>query len=320
MRGKRFRLIKPLACPTKSFRCSHTNPPTHSHTVRARFTLIELLVVIAIIAILAAMLLPVLQRSKQHAHSAVCINNQRNLFHATVMFSLDRDGWIPHVWGSDGWGLFMNPGQAWLANYGDWDTIWQGSTVHNARKGSIAGGTLAPYLGLDNEVEAGNWTALSYSHWPHGAGYWGPWNLPKRVMNCPAIRPQDYLMGAPYTNPGPATKYADHFASYGLNQCIAGTPNEGGGLQYQHKFSGIKAPAEIYLLGDKPHHLEEWGWLYAGWGNLWIPIHMSASAYNETRRHIASVFTYVDGHAESVDWAEWPGAYEYFPWSNTSAQ
>lgn len=69
-----------------------------NHTVllnRPRFTLIELLVVIAIIAILAAMLLPALSRSRYIARLAECTNDLHQLGLTATIYSGDHDDFWP---------------------------------------------------------------------------------------------------------------------------------------------------------------------------------------------------------------------------------
>src|SRR6476620_3915205 len=72
-----------------------TSHPTEAE-VRA-FTLIELLVVIAIIAILAALLVPAVARTKESGRGAACISNLRQIGIAVTLYIQDNNNRLPSM-------------------------------------------------------------------------------------------------------------------------------------------------------------------------------------------------------------------------------
>src|SRR5579875_248996 len=62
---------------------------------RYGFTLIELLVVIAIIAILAAILFPVFAQAREKARQTTCLNNEKQIGLAFMMYAQDNDEAFP---------------------------------------------------------------------------------------------------------------------------------------------------------------------------------------------------------------------------------
>jgi prepilin-type N-terminal cleavage/methylation domain-containing protein/prepilin-type processing-associated H-X9-DG protein len=113
------------------------------------FTLIELLVVIAIIAVLMAILMPALNRVREHGKRAVCVGNLRQLALAWIMYADENNNRI--VNGAP----LGTPGEAtsgtrnevpwvgvcWASNYGSGEQLPEETQIQ-----AIKAGALWPYI------------------------------------------------------------------------------------------------------------------------------------------------------------------------------
>src|SRR5207245_2504684 len=92
--GKKPASLPMLDNPPRNAKNANMRSGVNTKTCSA-FTLIELLVVIGIIAILVALLLPVLSKAKGRAQGIACVNDLKQFGYAWQMYGHDNNDRIP---------------------------------------------------------------------------------------------------------------------------------------------------------------------------------------------------------------------------------
>jgi prepilin-type N-terminal cleavage/methylation domain-containing protein/prepilin-type processing-associated H-X9-DG protein len=239
-----------------------------SHVSRARrrhaFTLLELMVVVAIIAILAAMLLPALSRSKSRAQAIFCMNNNRQLATAWTMYSGDNHEQLVYNLGGDAKTRGFAPPQEpnWVNNIMDWTVNPDNTNAAFVNTSML--GNYASYASAIYRCPADK----TLSDAQKSAG----WNFRTRSVS----------MNAMVGNPGPLLQGGVNVNNPDYRQFL--------------KESDIQNPSMTYVfLDEHPDSINDGYFLNNPYELTWIDL---PGSYHDG----GGSFSFADGHTEVHRW------------------
>jgi prepilin-type N-terminal cleavage/methylation domain-containing protein/prepilin-type processing-associated H-X9-DG protein len=241
----------------KSLTCQNGRP--------AGFTLIELLVVIAIIAILAAMLLPVLSKAKTKAQGIQCLANNRQFGLAWTMYAVDnQDTLVMNV--------PLNPDP--LGPNGSWCDGWENWSPNNrdnTNKLLITNAKLGPWVSKSTGIY--KCPADKYLCVENNAP------LPRLRSICM----NGFLQGCGYGRTRSSVWYPTYLCYNTMGDIVGSLPG----------------PVNLFVTADEhPDGIDD-AWLITNptTPNMWF--NLPASCHNG-----AAGFSFADGHGEVHKWRD----------------
>ena len=229
------------------------------------FTLIELLTVMAVIAILAALLLPVLTAAKSKAYGVTCLNNERQLMFASLLYVDDFHDALPYNLGiaeikkleARHW--FWN----WTSPVLDWETV----NTDNTNTVLLTQGGIGPYT-----------------------------SRTARIYRCPADKAVSDIQAA--------AGWTERVRSFSMNAMVGNVGEylqDGANVNnpdYRQflKMGEIPQPSRIFVLTEEhPDSITDGYFLNYIDTNKWVRL---PASYHSGAANLA----FADGHLETHKW------------------